>query len=99
MAASFFVQPARTLHAVEVCEFGVVDGCACCPEMPLRHMEVNGSGLQVGMPENRLYGGQVGHALYQMCGKTVSKQMRPNGFGDSRSLRGFAATLPTAPSE
>ena len=37
------------------------------------------------MPEKRLHCWQIGPAFHQMCGKTVSKQMRADGFGDARS--------------
>lgn len=65
------MQPSRTLHLIEVCELGVVDGRACCPEMPFRHMEINGSGLKIGMAQQCLHRWQIGSAFHQMSRKTM----------------------------
>jgi hypothetical protein len=34
-------------------------------------MQVNGSGLEVGMPEQRLYGGQIRSSFHQMGSEAV----------------------------
>jgi len=41
--------------------------------MALGQMKVDGSGLEVGMPEQRLYRRQVGPAFQQMRGEAVTK--------------------------
>jgi hypothetical protein len=41
--------------------------------MALGEMEVDGSGLEVGMPEQCLHGGQIGPSLQKVCGETVTK--------------------------
>jgi hypothetical protein len=40
--------------------------------MALGQMQVDGSGLEVGMPEQRLYCRQIGSAFQKMSGETVS---------------------------
>ena len=40
-------------------------------EMALGQMQVDGSGLKVGMPEQRLHCRQIGSAFQQMRGETV----------------------------
>jgi hypothetical protein len=63
-------------------------------EMALGQMQVDGSGLKVGMPEQRLHCRQIGSAFQKMLGETVLQQVRADGLGDARPLRRFPAGLP-----
>ena len=60
-------------HLVQVRQFRVVERGAGCPEMALGEMQVNGGGLEVGVPEQCLHGGQIGSPLQKMCGETVTQ--------------------------
>ena len=91
---SFLVQPSRPLHLVRARQFRVVERRAGRFQMALGQMQVDGGGLEVGVPEQRLHGRQVGAAFHQMRGETVAQQMRAHGFGDARSLRRFPAGFP-----
>ena len=63
-------------------------------EMSLGQMQVDGSGFEVGMAQQRLQCGQIGSAFQMMRGEAVPQQVRADGLGDARPLRRFPAGLP-----
>ena len=66
------MQPSRPLHLIKAGQFRVVDWRAGRAEMTFGEMQVNGSGLEVGMPEQRLHGGQIRSSFHQMGSEAVS---------------------------
>src|SRR4029453_16283895 len=69
-------------------------GVPCGLQMPLRQMQIDGGGAEIGVPEQSLHRGQVSAVLDQMGGETVPYQMRAHTLVDARSLRCLPAGLP-----
>jgi hypothetical protein len=90
------VQPARPLHLIQARQLRVVEWRAGRSEMALGKMKVDRSGLEVGMPEQRLHGGQIGAPFQEVCGETVAQYVRAYRLGDSGALRRFPGKLPRA---
>jgi acetyl-CoA carboxylase alpha subunit len=61
----------RTLDLVRAGEFDLVERRACRFDMPFGKMQIDGSGLEVGMAEQRLQGRQVGACFQQMSSVAV----------------------------
>ena len=47
--------------------------------MTFGQMKIDGSGLEVAMTEQRLYGRQIGAAFDEVSRETVAQQMRGDG--------------------
>src|SRR6516162_5471999 len=74
--ASGLVEPPGPFHLVRAGQLCVVDWGASRTEMALGKMQVNGGGLEVDVPEQRLHGRQVGSSFHKVRGETVTKQVR-----------------------
>src|ERR1017187_10167997 len=65
--------------------------------MPLRHMDIHGSLLQIAVAEENLDGAQVGAGLQQMGRKAVTKGMRMKRFANAGAFSSFATGVPAYP--
>lgn len=63
--------------------------------MPLRHMDIHGSLLQIAVAEENLDGAQVGAGLQQMSRKAVTKGMRMKRFANAGAFRAFSYKVKT----
>jgi len=59
------VQLSGPLHLVWRLDLDLVERSACGLQMPLRQMQVDGGGPEIGMPEQSLPCGQIGAVFDQ----------------------------------
>ena len=65
------MQLSRPLDLVGAGKLHVVERCARRFDVALGEMKINGCRLEIGMPEQRLNGGEIRAAFHQMGGKAV----------------------------